>query len=71
MIMTHHSETNTESSWHQPHRGSYEGDHKLPTEETIKRATRSDGSGHSVLQYFGQTQSGGDDGDGVGCEEFS
>ena len=71
MIMTHHSGSNTESSKHQPPSRSEEGEQKLSTEETIKRSTRCDGSGHSVLQNLGQTQSGGDDGNGVGCEEFN
>ena len=71
MILTYRSDTNTDSSGHQHSRRSQEGENKLPTEETIQRTTRCDGSGHSVLQNLGQTQSGGDDGDGVGCEEFS
>ena len=68
--MTHHSETNTGSSDPQPHTRSQEGEHKLATEETVKRSTRCDGSRHSILETLGQTQSGGDDGDEVGCEEF-
>ena len=71
MTMTHHSVTNTESSCHQPHTRSQEGEHKLPTEETVKRSTRCDGSRHSILETLGQTQSGGDDGGDVGCEEFN
>ena len=75
MALTHQSETNTvcntESSGNQPHTRSQEGEQKLPSEETVKRSTRCDGSRHSILETLGQTQSGGDDGDGVGCEEFS
>ena len=71
MTMTHHCETNNKCSGRQPHTRSQEGEHKLPTEETVKRSTRCDGSRHSILETLGQTQSGGDDGDGVGCEEFS
>ena len=71
MTMTHHSETNTESSGHQHPGRSQECEHKLPSEETVKRSTRCDGSRHSVLENLGQTQSGGDDRDGVGCEEFN
>ena len=71
--MTHpfHSQTNTNSSGHQHPRRSQEGEEKLPTEETIKRSTRCDGSRHSILETLGQTQGGGDDGDDVGCEEFN
>ena len=71
MTMTHHSETNTESSGHQHPGRSQECEHKLPSEETVKRSTRCDGSRHSVLETLGQTQSGGYDGGDVGCEEFS
>ena len=67
--MTHR--TNTESSGHQEPGRSQEGEHKLPTEKTVKKSTRCDGSRHSVLETLGQTQSGGDDGDGVGCGEFN
>ena len=67
--MTHR--TNTESSGHQEPGRSQEGEHKLPTEKTVKKSTRCDGSRHSVLETLGQTQSGGDDGGDVGCEEFS
>ena len=71
MTMTHHSITNTDSSDHQNSGRSQEGELQLPTEETVKRSTRCDGSRHSILENLGQTQSGGDDGDDVGCEEFS
>ena len=71
MIMTHRSETNTESSCQQHQTRSQECEHKLPSEETVKRSTRCDGSRHSVLETLSQTQSGGDDGDDVGCEEFN
>ena len=64
MMMTHYSESNTESSGHQHQTRSEEGEHKLPSEETIQRSTRCDGSGHYVVQNLGQTQSVGDDGDG-------
>ena len=40
-------------------------------EKTIQTSSRTDRSGHSVLQTLGQAQGGGDDGGGVGCEEFS
>ena len=69
--MTHRSVTNTESSEHQHPTRSHEGEHKLPTEETVKRSTRCDGSRHSILENLGHTQSGGDDGGDVGCEELS
>ena len=69
--LTHHSETNTESSDHQQPGRSQEGECKLPTEKSVKKSTRCDGSRHSVLETLGQTQSGGEDGDGVGCEKFS
>ena len=40
-------------------------------EKTIQTSSRTDRSGHSVLQTLGQAQGGGDDGGGVGCVEFS
>ena len=66
LIMTHHSESNTDSSGHQDHSRSQKGEEKLPTEETVKRSTRCDGSRHSILETLGQTQSGGEDGYRVG-----
>ena len=40
-------------------------------EKTIQTSSRTDRSGHSVLQTLGQAQGGGDDGGDVGYEEFS
>ena len=68
--MTHHSDSNTPSSGPQHPGRSQEGEQKLATEETVKRSTRCDGSRHSILETLGQTQSGGEDGDEVGCGEF-
>ena len=49
-----------------------EDSEKMTTgEKTIQTSSRTDRSGHSVLQTLGQAQGGGDDGGGVGCEEFS
>ena len=40
-------------------------------EKTIQTSSRTNRSGHSVLQTPGQAQGGGDDGGGEGYEEFS
>ena len=40
-------------------------------EKTIQTSSRTDRSGHSVLQTLGQAQAGGDDGGGVGCVEYN
>ena len=49
-----------------------EDSEKMTTgEKTIQTSSRTDRSGHSVLQTLGQAQGGGDDGGGVGCHEFS
>ena len=39
------------------------------TTPSVERFTGRDGSGRSVLETLGQTQSTGDDGDDEGCEE--
>ena len=69
--MTYGSESNTESFDPQRPSRSQESHQELPSEESVKRSTRCDGSRHSVLETLGQTQSGGEDGDDVGYEEFS
>ena len=69
--MTYRRESNTESFGHHRPSRSQESGHKIQSEESVQRSTRCDGSRHSVLETLGQTQSGGDDGDGVGCVEFS
>ena len=49
-----------------------EDSEKMTTgEKTIQTSSRTDRSGHSVLQTLGQAQGGGDDGGGEGYEEFS
>ena len=68
--ITYHSETDTRCSGRQPHSRGEKGQYKFLCEMPVQSSTRSDGSGHSVLETLGQTQSGGDDGNDVGCEEF-
>ena len=65
------SNTNQESSGHQHHNRSQEGEHKLFTKKSVKRSIRWDGTGVSILETLGQTQSAGEHGDGVGCQEFN
>ena len=49
-----------------------ENSEKMTTgEKTIQTSSRTDRSGHSVLQTLGKAKGGGDDGGGVGYEEFS
>ena len=67
----YHTDTNTSSSDHKNSGTSTDCKQKLPSQETVQRSTRSDGSGHSVLETLGQTQRCGDDGDDVGWEEFN
>ena len=50
---------------------SEESEKMTTGEKTIQTSSRTDRSGHSVLQTLGQAQGGGDDGGGVGYEEFS
>ena len=69
--MTYGSESNTESFDPQRPSRSQESHQEPPSQESVKSSTRCDGSRHSVLETLGQTQSGGDDGDGVGCVEFN
>ena len=69
--ITYHSETDTRCSGRQPHSRSEKGQYKFLCEMSVQSSTRSDGSGHLVLETLGQTQRCGDDGDDVGCEEFN
>ena len=61
----------TTSSGPQTESRSKESEKMTTGEKTIQTSSRTDRSGHSVLQTLGQAQGGGDDGGGVGCEEFS
>ena len=61
----------TSSSGPQTESRSEESEKMTTGEKTIQTSSRTDRSGHSVLQTLGQAQGGGDDGGGVGCEEFS
>ena len=67
--MTDLGESDTESFGHQEQTRGQEGEHRLCSEKTVQGSTRSDGSGHSVPETVGQTQSGGDGGDEVGCHD--
>ena len=67
----YHTDTNTSASDHQYSGTSRDCKQKLPSQETVQSSTRSDGSGHSVLETLGQAQSCRDDGNGVGYYEFS
>ena len=68
---SYQTDSNADPSRYQHQGRSQKGEQELSRQESVKSSTRSDGSGHSVLETLGQTQSGGDDGDDVGCEEFS
>ena len=59
------------SSGHQTESRSEESEKMTTGEKTIQTSSRTDRSGHSVLQTLGQAQGGGDDGGDVGCEKFS
>ena len=61
----------TTSSGPQTESRSKDSEKMTTGEKTIQTSSRTDRSGHSVLQTLGQAQGGGDDGGGVGCEEFS
>ena len=61
----------TTSSGPQTESRSEESEKMTTREKTIQTSSRTDRSGHSVLQTLGQAQGGGDDGGGVGCEEIS
>ena len=61
----------TSSSGHQAPSTPKESEKMTTGEKTIQTSSRTDRSGHSVLQTLGQAQGGGDDGGGVGCHEFS
>ena len=56
---------------HKTKTGSEDSEKMTTGEKTIQTSSRTDRSGHSVLQTLGQAQGGGDDGGGVGYEEFS
>ena len=61
----------TTSSGPQTESRSEESEKMTTGEKTIQTSSRTDRSGHSVLQTLGQAQGGGDDGGGVGCEEYN
>ena len=61
----------TTSSGPQTESTTKESEKMTTGEKTIQTSSRTDRSGHSVLQTLGQAQGGGDDGGGVGCHEFS
>ena len=61
----------TSSSGHQAQSTTKESEKMTTGEKTIQTSSRTDRSGHSVLQTLGQAQGGGDDGGGEGYEEFS
>ena len=68
---SYQTDSNADPSRYQHQGRSQKGEQELSRQESVKSSTRSDGSGHSVLETLGQTQRCGDDGDDVGCEEFS
>ena len=68
---SYQTDSNADPSRYQHQGRSQKGEQELSRQESVKSSTRSDGSGHSVLETLGQTQRCGDDGDGVGCKEFS
>ena len=68
---SYQTDSNADSSRYQHQGRSQKGEQELSRQESVKSSTRSDGSGHSVLETLDQTQGGGDDGDDEGCEEFS
>ena len=61
----------TNSSGPQTECRSEESEKMTTGEKTIQTSSRTDRSGHSVLQTLGQAQGGGDDGGGEGVGEFS
>ena len=69
IVKIHHSEA--ESSSDQRESRSEDSEKMTTGEKTIQTSSRTDRSGHSVLQTLGQAQGGGDDGGGVGCEEYN
>ena len=68
---SYQTDSNADPSRYQHQGRSQKGEQELSRQESVKSSTRSDGSGHSVLETLGQTQRCGDDGDDVGCEEFN